>query len=200
LNANMYVAEVFSKAYYLTNNDFFKTEALECLNFNISYQEKDGRWVYRRNMDTGQVRNQIDFHQGFILNSLNEIIKYLDLKEEKYTNSLKSGLKYYQEKQFTKEGMAYWRVPNLYPIDIHNQAVGIMMLSKLSHLSETAYKQATDILDWTNKNMYNKKKGFYYYQKRKLFTNKISYIRWGQAWMLLALVNYKYAKNSLDEK
>jgi len=29
--------------------------------------------------------------------------------------------------------------------------------------------------------------GYFYYQKHKYFTNKISYIRWGQAWMMLAL-------------
>jgi hypothetical protein len=31
------------------------------------------------------------------------------------------------------------------------------------------------------------KKGYFYYQKFPFFTNKISYMRWGQAWMLLAI-------------
>ncbi len=29
--------------------------------------------------------------------------------------------------------------------------------------------------------------GFFYYRKYPWFTNKIPFIRWGQAWMLLAL-------------
>jgi hypothetical protein len=34
------------------------------------------------------------------------------------------------------------------------------------------------------------KEGYFYYQKRKYFTNKISYMRWTQAWMFFALTIY----------
>jgi hypothetical protein len=30
-------------------------------------------------------------------------------------------------------------------------------------------------------------RGYFYYQKHRYWTNRIPYLRWGQAWMLLAL-------------
>jgi len=39
------------------------------------------------------------------------------------------------------------------------------------------------------------KKGYFYYQKHRFYTNKISYMRWSQAWMLLAI-----SRNLRNEK
>jgi hypothetical protein len=35
--------------------------------------------------------------------------------------------------------------------------------------------------------MFNEKKGYFYYQKRKKISAKIPYMRWAQAWMFYAL-------------
>ena len=48
---------------------------------------------------------------------------------------------------------------------------------------------AHTIAEWTIKNMQDKK-GYFYYRKFKYYINKIPYIRWSQAWMLLALITY----------
>ena len=48
---------------------------------------------------------------------------------------------------------------------------------------------ANKVLGWTLKNMYNNKKGYFYYFKNKIFTNRIEFIQW-QAWMLYALSVY----------
>jgi len=122
-NANTYVAETFAKTYYINKDEKLKEEALKCIDFNLAYQKDDGRWVYRLYPETGVERNQIDFHQGFILNSLYDSIKYLELKDKKYTDALKKGLDYYIHQQFTNDGRGFWRVPSLYPIDIHNQDI-----------------------------------------------------------------------------
>ena len=45
---------------------------------------------------------------------------------------------------------------------------------------------AHKIAEWTINNM-SSKKGFFYYRKYKWYTIKIPYMRWSQAWMLLAL-------------
>jgi hypothetical protein len=42
------------------------------------------------------------------------------------------------------------------------------------------------IANWTITEMQDKK-GFFYYRKLKTYTNKISFMRWGQAWMFVAL-------------
>ena len=189
-NANTYVAEVYSKLYYLTGTDFYRSEAIQCIDFTLHHQRNDGSWGYRLYPD-GTEREQIDFHQGFIVNSLAEAIKYLRLDITNYTTALKKAYTFYMSKQFTESGKGLWRYPHMYPIDIHNQAVGVWIGSKYNSFAENEnLKTKCDtILCWTMENMYNKRKGIFYYQKRRLFTNRIDYIRWNQAWMLLALVN-----------
>ena len=49
-------------------------------------------------------------------------------------------------------------------------------------------KFANVIAEWTIKNMQDAK-GNYYYQKWPFITNKISYMRWNQAWMMVALTH-----------
>lgn len=192
-NANMYVAEVFSKLYYLTRDSFYKDEALACINFDLHYQRKNGSWGYRLFLDTGKEREQIDFHQGFIINSLAESIKYIDMADDKnILKALKKAYEFYLHTQFLDDGKGYWRYPYLYPIDIHNQAVGIWIGAKYGKsLSSRGNDEAsTRILRWTLNHLYDNKRGYFYYQKRKLFTNRIDYIRWNQSWMLLGLVSY----------
>jgi hypothetical protein len=41
------------------------------------------------------------------------------------------------------------------------------------------------------------KEGYFYYQIYPLIINKIPYMRWGQAWMLLALSTLDYYSHNL---
>ncbi|MCS2724524.1 hypothetical protein NXW08_14205 [Bacteroides uniformis] len=189
-NANAFVCEVLAKCYFLTHDKQFQRDAIKSLNFTVYHQKKNGSWMYRYYPDSGKEKNQIDFHQGFILNSLNEAIHYLSLEDKKYIDAIKKGYDFYINKQFTKDGRGMWRYPVLYPIDIHNQAVGIITFSKMSTYSSLSKDVTSEIIEYTLSNLYNKKKGYFYYQKRKFFTNRIDYIRWNQSWMLLALAYY----------
>jgi hypothetical protein len=56
----------------------------------------------------------------------------------------------------------------------------------LSELEPEHLDFAKIIAVWTIKYMQGRL-GEFYYQNWNLFTNKIPYMRWGQAWMLLAL-------------
>ena len=48
---------------------------------------------------------------------------------------------------------------------------------------------ADKVLDWAIENM-RSEIGYFYFQKGKFFTLKITYIRWAQAWMFYALSEY----------
>ena len=85
--------------------------------------------------------------------------------------------------------MGYWRYPNLWPINIHNQAQGIITFSKLGKYINKYKKKSRTITNWTLSNLQSSE-GFFYYEKHKYFTNKIPYMRWNQAWMLYALATY----------
>jgi hypothetical protein len=121
-----------------------------------------------------------------MLESLNDFIKYTNPDTEKYMDALRKSVEFYKNEQFLSDGRCKWRYPRLWPIDIHNQAQGIITFSRLSDIRLEYLEFAKTIAKWTIDNMQNES-GYFYYQKWPVITNKIPYIRWGQAWMLLAL-------------
>jgi len=152
--------------------------------FLIKCQKEDGSWVYSM-YNTGKVRNQLDFHQGYIIDGL---LAYLQYAENKncLIDAIIKGAKFYKNVLFHNNGTSYYRYPIRYPIDIHNQAQGIITFCKLSILDPSYLNFAKTIASWTISNMQDKS-GYFYYQKWPFFINKIPYMRWSQAWMMLAL-------------
>ena len=189
-NANLLGASLLSKVYTRTGEKRYKDYSLSAFDFTISEQSKSGLWYYSFNPN-GKHRLQIDWHQGFILESLSDMIKELQPESEIYSASLRRGLSFYKNEQFTSDYEALWRWPRKWPIDIHNQAQGIITFSKLSSFNKDNLDFALKICIRTINTMQDKK-GFFYYQKWPFYKNKISYMRWGQTWMLLALSELIY--------
>ncbi|MHA1381680.1 MAG: hypothetical protein ACTSRG_25200 [Candidatus Helarchaeota archaeon] len=158
----------------------------DVVDFVIFHQKDNGSWYYSLDLSTGKERKQIDFHQGFIIDSIYEFIKYTKISYDKYMRALKKGIEFYKNEQFLPDGRCKWRWPRVWPIDIHNQAQGIITFAKLSELNNDYLDFAKKIAKWTIDNMQDKS-GYFYYQKWPFYTNKIPYMRWGQAWMMLAL-------------
>jgi len=185
-NASLLGAEVLAKVYSLTGENRLQELAKSAVDFVIAHQKKDGRWNYSFDLKTGTERAQIDFHQGYVLESIYEIIKHLNLNNPAYIESLKRGAEFYRFRQFFETGQAIWRFPHVWPVDIHNQAQGIITFSKLGEIDETYSEFAKTIAAWTIEKMQDPS-GYFYYRKYRLFKNKIPYMRWGQAWMMVAL-------------
>jgi hypothetical protein len=185
-NATMLASELLAINYFLTQEVKLKDFARLSVDFTIAHQHRDGRWNYSID-ENGQEKEQVDFHQGFILNSIFDYMKYTVDSAEKYRNALIRGSNYYYHNQFLQNGQSIWRVPQKWPIDIHNQSQGIITFSKLASLSPDYLKFSLTIALWTIKNMQDAE-GYFYYQKGRFVTNKIPYMRWSQAWMMLGLV------------
>lgn len=185
-NANLLGAELLSRVYSITGEDELLQYANKAFEFTLVHQNADGSWNYSINPITEKPRKQIDFHQGFILDSIYNFIKYVDPADEKYRKALLKGSEFYMKEQFLPDGRCKYRWPRVYPIDIHNQAQGIITFSKLGDLDKGYLEFAKKIALWTINNMQDES-GYFYYQKWPIFTNKIPYMRWSQAWMMLAL-------------
>ena len=97
----------------------------------------------------------------------------------------KKGLDYYMNNFFTEKGESKFFNDKLYPIDVHAPAQLLAFLVKSNEI-ENYQDLAEKVINWTIANMQSKK-GFFYYQKRKYYTNKTPYIRWVQAWMFYGL-------------
>jgi len=186
LNATMLGSRLLAINYYITQEKKLKEFAKKSMDFIINHQHSDGRWNYGI-YENRKEKKQIDFHQGFILNSIFDYLQYAKDNNEKYRNALIKGCNYYYHNQFFENGQSIWRVPKKWPVDIHSQSQGIITFCKLSELSSNYLPFAKRIALWTINNMQNIK-GYFYYQKNNFFTNKIPYMRWSQAWMMLALV------------
>ncbi len=180
-NASLLAATVLAQLYNLTKEETYKDYAIKAVDYVVRKQHADGHWNYSID-EQGKERVQIDFHQGYVIDCITDVMLYTNTKNERYTAAINKGTDYYRREQFFESGQSKWRLPKTYPVEIHNQSQGIITFSKTQqHISF-----AETIAQWTIENMQDKK-GFFYYRKLKAYTNKISYMRWSQAWMFVAL-------------
>lgn len=195
VNASLLAAEILAYDDYLNNTLKHKDIINGVLQFTCNTQNNDGSWYYSFEPLTYKPKKQIDFHQGYVLETMSNILKYSTLYEEKYENIIKKGFQFYINRQIDPDGKAYWRFPKKWPVDIHNQSQAIITLNRFSHLDLRCSSLLNSLIVWTVKNMMSKN-GIFYYQRWPLFTNKVSYMRWNQAWMMLALVEVMKKNNN----
>jgi len=167
----------------------------------VNNQGDDGAWPYSLYTDSEIYYWQIDYHQGFILDGLVSFLPYIteDNLKSRTLKAIENGVDFYMNRQFSPDGWSYYRYPIKYPIDIHNQAQGIITFSKLYQ----AFKNpkyldfAERIARWTIQNMQDPT-GYFHAHKWPGFVNKIPYMRWAQAWLMLGLATLLHThKNNL---
>jgi hypothetical protein len=184
-NANLLGAGLIARAYSITGDTNLLHYSRKAFDFSIRHQENNGSWAYSEDPVSSTKRYQIDFHQGFVLDSIMDFIKYAKPSDEVYERALLRGAAFYWKFQFDTIGQSLWRFPLRWPVDIHNQAQGIITFSKLSKFDPMYLSNAIKIAFWTLKNMQDPQ-GYFYYHKYPIGWNKIPYMRWSQAWMMLA--------------
>lgn len=185
-NSSLLAAEILAQAYLFSHNEVYKDKAMKAVEWVVFHQKEDGRWNYSKDLKTGTERKQIDFHQGFVLESIFDIKNLLNIKDEKWETAIRKGLEFYRKKQFFDNGVSYWRYPKRWPIEIHNQSQGIITFTKMIEYNQDYINFAKLITGWTIENM-QANDGHFYYQNHKYYKHKISYMRWSTAWMFLAL-------------
>lgn len=189
-NASALVAEILYKTFTVTGNENYKTQSLKAFSFIFKHQMGNGAWMYSIDFESNTERNQIDFHQGYILDS---IYSCRNLSKKLFDKHYFSGLSFYKEYQFLKNGKSLWRLPKKYPSETHHQAQGVITFSKAAELDMLHLAKAEKVLSWAMDNLLDESKGIFYFRKSRFFTNRISYIRWSQAFMYNAMAEYLYS-------
>ena len=151
-NASLIAAKYIAKVNYYFSEQDGNDVIRNCFRYIISKQNVNGSWYYGLNLRSGHQKKQIDFHQGFILDSLLEYLDLVDADRTIFESYLK-GLEFYYSKQFNEEGWSLYRYPRRYPVDIHNQSQGIITFSKAGRIDEKYLKFAKTIAEWTINNM-----------------------------------------------
>ncbi len=187
INANLLAAEVLAYADWVSGTTEHEDTIRRVLSFTVASQNEDGSWYYSFNGKGGAPKKQIDFHQGYVLESILRICTWSGIEFADYEIVVDKGLRFYREKQFDDLGNAYWRYPAKWPIDIHNQSQGILTFSAFSESSPALLELAQKIALQTVGTMQSPR-GSFWYQRWPILMNRVSYMRWNQAWMYNALV------------
>jgi hypothetical protein len=182
-NASLLGARLLSRIYSYTKDEDLYRNAKKAIEYCIHFQNADGSWYY----GTLPFHQWIDnFHTGFNLECISEYSKFTS--DETFSDALNKGMDFYLNTFFDKEGRSKYYNNNLYPVDMHAPAQLFVTLSKTGHFKKNE-KLAGRVLQWAIQHMQSVG-GFFYYQKRKFYTNRISYIRWVQAWMFYGMSHY----------
>ena len=180
-NGNLLGAAMLCRVSKYTGNQSLRGPALKVARFSVSRQRQDGSWLYGES----QTQNWIDnFHTGYNLCALREIGNYLGTTE--FEQSVRLGFDFYKNHFFREDGAAKYYHDKTYPIDIHCVAQSMITLVALKDLDPGNVSLAQKVCQWAMDHMWDEE-GFFYYRVLRAWTNRISYMRWSQAWMLLAL-------------
>jgi hypothetical protein len=181
-NANLLGASLFCRIYALTGEKKFLQPALDVTRYTVSQQRPDGGWAYGERSSQKWIDN---FHTGFDLSALRSISLALETSE--FDNSIANGFRFYRKHFFRADGAVGYFSDRFYPIDSHCFAQSIITLLDLAYLDAGNTELAHKVFAWSREHMWDDKKSFFYYRILRSCTIRTSYMRWTQAWMLLAL-------------
>ncbi len=180
-NANLLGAAYLSRLYSISQEMKFLESAHRAVCFSIRRQHADGSWSYGEEKKQGWIDN---FHTGYNLCALRSISQYFGTQE--FKTNIHQGVEFYLNNFFREDGAPKYFNDRTYPIDIHSVAQSIITLTTFRDLDENNTALDNSVFQWAMANMWDER-GYFYYQVTPYYKNKISYMRWTQAWMLLAL-------------
>lgn len=190
-------------------------EAFRLINYVVDKETDYGAWFYSHPPEKSHIKHD-NYHTGYIIDA---ILDYsLATQDFVFMDSYWEGLDYYKQNLFLENGAPKWMNDKAFPFDIHGAAQGILSFAKASRINtpelvrsanadntnnnSTAepfsmseenlehYEIAKKICDWSIENLYNNDKGFFYYQKSRLYKKKFTLMRWCNAWMARAISEF----------
>jgi hypothetical protein len=180
-NANFLAAALLCRLYRLTREERFIGPALEVTRGSVARQQPDGAWYYGESSSQRWIDN---FHTGYNLCALQSISRDLDSAE--FSECLERGFEFYRTHFFRADGAAKYFHDRTYPIDIHCVAQSLITLAAFRRRDSDNLPLAWSVFDWAMNHMWDDR-GFFYYRVLRSCTIRTSYMRWSQAWMLLAI-------------
>ncbi|MFT6916062.1 MAG: hypothetical protein ACJAWL_002379 [Motiliproteus sp.] len=179
-NANLWGAAMVARGGVELGDQAMLDAAKAACDLSLTHQATDGSWAYGTRSHHGFIDG---FHTGYNLEALSMAQQYLE--PGCFQAAIDRGLAYYRAHFFEPDGLPKYYHDSPWPIDMHSTAQAVITLIKLGNDDDQALVER--VLNWSIAHMYDAKRGAFYYQKHRFFTNKIPYMRWTQAWMYYAL-------------
>ena len=184
-NASLLAGETLASVGALNDEPELIEWSLKTARYVIRHQRADGSWAYGPAQSHAWVDN---FHTAFVLISLTRINAVCSDAAESSTllNAIRRGYEFWRKQFFVADGWPKYYHHKLYPVDVHSAASAIVALVELQKIDDAALTLAEQVARWTVHHLYDGR-GFFYYQRRRFYTVRTPYIRWGQAWMMYGL-------------
>ncbi len=180
-NGNFLGAALLCRVGRHTGENKFIESALKVARYSASKQNKDGSWDYGESPTQRWVDN---FHTGYNLCGLQSI--GFNLETSEFDPQIRRGFEFYRNHFFREDGAPRYFHDRTYPIDIHCVAQSIVTLLAFRDLDPGNISLAHSVFGWAMNHMWDNQ-GFFYYRVLRFCTIRTSYMRWSQAWMLLAM-------------
>jgi hypothetical protein len=181
INVTALVARMLARTGRISGVPEYLERARAAARFVISRQESDGSWMYGED----PIHHWIDnYHTGFVLEALEDYRRYTD--DDDVDPAVNKGAEFYRKRLFLEDGTPKFSPGSVYPIDGHCIAQGILTFVRLKDRDPDFLSFAERIAGWGIRR-FQDRSGYFYFQRRRRWWNRIPYIRWVQAWMLLAL-------------
>ena len=185
-NASLLAGESLATVGTLTGERELIETALKSARYVVRRQRADGSWAYGEADFQSWADN---FHTAFVLISLARIRRACEAAGDELTESIRRGYRFWRESFFLADGWPKYYHRSAYPADAHAAGASIVALTELREFDTGALEFAARVARWSIENLFDRR-GFFYYQKRRLYTVRTPYMRWSQAWMSYALARY----------
>jgi glycosyltransferase involved in cell wall biosynthesis len=180
-NANLLAAAFLVRVARLTREPGLREPALEVARATVAQQRPDGSWPYGEEPRQRWIDN---FHTGYNLCALGAIGR--DAATMEFVEPTRRGLAFYRARFFRPDGAPRYFHDRTYPVDVHCVAQSLITLFDPELFTPGHAALGAAVFRWTMRHLWDPR-GFFYYQARRFWTSRTSYMRWSQAWMLLAL-------------
>jgi hypothetical protein len=190
-NANLLAAALLCRVYKHTGEERFLDPAMKVARYSAAKQLADGSWYYGEASSQRWIDN---FHTGYKLCALRSISRCVETTE--FESCICRGFEFYRDHFFREDGAARYFHNSTYPLDIHSVAQSIITLLAFRDLDPGSVSTAHSVFQWAMDHMWDDR-GFFYYRVLRFCTIRTSYMRWSQAWMLLAMSTLSSASSDL---
>jgi hypothetical protein len=218
-NASLLAGEALASVGALVGKDDWVEEGTRAARYVARRQREDGSWAY--GADSYQSWSD-NFHTAFILTSLARILDSCflgaravgDFEHEgiavenlpgsienragacvEMRRALARGYEFWRSSFFLADGWPKYYHRAAYPADAHSAGAAIVAFAELKDTEPDALELAQRVAQWAVRELFDRR-GFFYYQRRRLYKVRTPYMRWSQGWMTYALARLLEVMNA----
>jgi hypothetical protein len=188
INAGALVARTLVDLYDRFGDDDLRERARGLLDHVADLQTDLGGWYYREPRSASHL-SMDNHHNGFVIESLQRYRAVTG--ERRYDDTLDRALSFYRERLFEDDGAPNFDEETAYPRDVRASAQGAVVFT---YDGDLAF--ARRVLEWAVDEL-GGGDGSFYFRRERLFTRRVTLMRWCQASMAFAMGEYLAARRAL---